>query len=162
MINPEELKKNEFVQNLDEQYLTQIVRIARLKEYEAGTVVFRQGENVPYVYLVLEGKLGLQVKDLGETPVEVSRVSAGEVLAWSPVLGRHAMTATARAVTRCRLAVLDVKDLAELFEKHPRFEGVFLRQIASVLSDRLWDTRRAMVHTISHRPLLACGSEGSD
>jgi CRP-like cAMP-binding protein len=162
MINPEELKQNEFLQNFDERHLNPIIRMARLKEYEPGSVVFRQGENVPYVYLVLSGKLGLQVEDLGDTPVEVSRVGPGELLAWSVVLGRHSMTATGRTVTRCRLAVLDIKELAELFEQEPRFEAVFLRRIASVVSDRLWDTRRGIARAVSHRPLVSACSEGSD
>jgi CRP-like cAMP-binding protein len=162
MINPEELKKSEFLQNLDERHLNAIIRMAHLKEYEPGSVVFRQGENVPFVYLVLSGKLGLQVENLGETAIEVSRVGPGELLAWSVVLGRHSMTATARAVTRCRLAVLDVKDLTALFEKEPRFEAAFVRQIASVVSDRLWDTRRGIARAISHRPLVSAHAEGTD
>jgi CRP-like cAMP-binding protein len=162
MINPEELKQIEFLRKLGEPHLTQIVKIARVMEHEPGSVVFRQGENAPFVYLVLGGKLGLQVEDLGDSAIEVSRVGPGEVLAWSPVLGRLAMTATARALTRCRLAVLDVKELANLFEKDPRFEAAFLRQIAGVLSDRLWDARRGVARAIAHRPFTSLGSEGSD
>jgi CRP-like cAMP-binding protein len=162
MIDPEELQKNEFLRKLDEPHLKQIVRMARLQEHDPETVVFRQGENAPFVYLVLDGKLALQVEDLGETAIEVSRVGPGELLAWSPVLGRHAMTATARAVTRCRLAVIDVKDLMDLFEKDPRFEAGFLRRIVSVVSDRLWATRRGIARAISHRSLLSAESEGSD
>jgi CRP-like cAMP-binding protein len=162
MIDPEELKKNEFLHDLDERHLSQIVRMARLAECEPGSVVFRQGEDVPSVYLVLSGKLGLQVEDVGESAIEVSRVGPGELLAWSSILGRHSMTATARAVTRCRLAVLDVKELTDLFEKDPRFEAGFLRQIASVVSDRLWDTRRGIARAISHRPLLSTTPEQSD
>jgi CRP-like cAMP-binding protein len=162
MINPEELNQIEFLQKLGERHLNQIVRMARLTEHEPGSVIFRQGENVPSVYFVLSGKLGLQVEDLGDTAIEVSRVGPGELLAWSSVLGRHSMTATARAVTRCRLAVLDIKELADLFERDPRFEAAFLRQIASVVSDRLWDTRRGIARAISHRPLLSTGSEGTD
>jgi CRP-like cAMP-binding protein len=162
MINPEELKQIEFLRMLGEPHLTGIVKMARISEYEPGSVVFRQGENAPFVYLVLAGKLGLQVEDLGDTAIEVSRVGPGELLAWSPVLGRLSMTATARAVTRCRLAILDVNELTNLFEKDPRFEAAFLRQIAGVLSDRLWDTRRGIARAIAHRPFGFRQSEGSD
>ena len=94
MIKPEEWKQIEFLNKIGEPHLTQIVRMARPKEYEPGSVIFRQGENAPFVYLVLFGKIGLQLENLGETPIEVSRVGPGELLAWSPVLGRHAMTAS--------------------------------------------------------------------
>jgi CRP-like cAMP-binding protein len=162
MIKPEELKQIEFLNRIGEPHLTQIVRMARLKEHEPGSVIFRQGENAPFVYLVLSGKIGLQLENLGETPIEVSRVGPGELLAWSPVLGRHAMTATARAVSRCRLAILDVNELTAVFQKDPHFEAAFLRQVASVVSDRLWDTRKGIARAISHRPLLSAESEGSD
>ena len=112
--------------------------------------------------MVLSGRVGLEVEEPDGKSVGVSTVGAGELLGWSPVLGRHAMTATARAVTDCRLAILDVEKILDLCERDPHFGFALLRQIASALSKRLWDTRRNLARALTHRPVLGVRMESSD
>jgi CRP-like cAMP-binding protein len=162
MILPEEMNEIEFLRSLGEQHVNRIARLARHKECEKGTVVFRQGQGSPFIYFVLNGEIGLQVEEPGGESVEVSTVGPGGLLGWSPLLGRQAMTATARATTPCQLAVLDVPQLLELCEQDPHFGIAFLRQIALVMSDRLWDMRRNFARALSHRQALAAVPEGSD
>jgi CRP-like cAMP-binding protein len=142
--------------------LNQIAKMAVLKECKEDTVLFSQGQGSPLIYFVLSGKVGLEIEEPGGKSVGVSTLGPGELLGWSPVLGRHAMTATARPLTPCRLAVLEVPQVLELCERDPRFGIAFLRQIALVLSERLWDTRRNLARALSHRPLFAAPQEGSD
>jgi CRP-like cAMP-binding protein len=162
MITPEELAGIEFLRSLSEEHLNQIARMARLKEYEDETVVFRQGEDSPFIYFVLSGKVGLEVEEPDGNSVRVSTIGPGDLLGWSPALERQAMTATGRALTRCRLAVLESPQILDLCERDPRFGVAFLRQIAVVLSQRLWATRRNLARALSHRPLSAAPLEGSD
>jgi CRP-like cAMP-binding protein len=162
MITPEEMKDIEFLHSLGGQHLNQVARMARLQEYEEGAVVFRQGQGSTFIYFVLSGKVALQIEEPGGASVDVSTVGPGELLGWSPVLGRHAMTATARAVTRCRLAVLEVQQVLELCERDPRFGVAFLWHTALALSERLWGTRHNLARALRHQPLLAIAPEGSD
>jgi CRP-like cAMP-binding protein len=162
MIPLEELKEIELLRNLDEPHLQEIAKIARPKECGQGTIVFRQGEDSPHIYFVLGGDVALQVEEFAGNPVVVSTIGRGGLLGWSPVLGRQAMTATARAVSDCRLAVLDVAQVLALCEQDPRFGMAFLRQIALVVSERLWGTRRNLARALSHRPLLGATPQGSD
>jgi CRP-like cAMP-binding protein len=162
MITPEEMKDIDFLRNLGEPYLNQVARMANLKEYAEETVIFRQGQDSPFIYLVLSGKVGLRVEEPDGGSVEVLRVGPGDLLGWSPVLGRHAMTATAHATTRCQVAVLDVSQILELCESDPRFATAFLRRIALVLSERLRGTRLSLARALTHRPTLAASPEGSD
>jgi CRP-like cAMP-binding protein len=156
------MKAIKCLQNLDEQHLNEIAMMARLQECKPETVVFDQGQGSPFIYLVLSGKVGLEVEEPDGKSVPVSTIGPGELVGWSPVLGRHAMTATARAVTACRLAVLDVREILDLCERDPHFGVAFLRQIALVLSERLWDTRRNLARALCHRPLLAASMESSE
>jgi len=152
MILPEEMKDIEFLRELGGQYLNQIAMMAQLKECEAETILFRQGESSPFIYIVLSGNVALRLEESAEKSVETSTVGPGELLGWSPVLGRPAMTATAQAATRCRLAVLDVNRIIALCESDPRFGVAFLRQIALVMSDRLLSARLNLVRALSNRP----------
>jgi len=162
MITPDELKEFVFFRNLSDQHRAQIAKMARAKDCEADAVVFRQGQDSSEIYFVLGGEIGLHVEEPSGASDEVVRLGRGEFLGWSPVLGRHAMTATARAVSRARLAILNVNEVVELCEKDPHFGLAFMREIASTMSDRFWTARRNLAHALSHRPLYAGRLEGSD
>jgi CRP-like cAMP-binding protein len=144
MILPEELHGIKVLRTLGEAHVNHIARLARLEEAAQGSVLFRQGESSPVVYFVLSGTVALEVEEPEEEAVDVSTVGPGELLGWSPVLGRPTMTATARAATRCRLAALDVHRVLGLAEREPEFGMAFLRLVGLVLAERLDTARRCL------------------
>jgi CRP-like cAMP-binding protein len=156
---PEELDTIPFFQELGGPYAEQLGRLARLKEHPAGAVIFRQGQDAPFVSFVLAGEVGLDVPVSSHEVAEVHRVGPGEILGWSPMLGMRAMTATARAATPVRLAILDVDQVVSLCERDPVFGTAFHRQVALVLSARLDDTRRRLSRHLTRRPIPAEGSD---
>lgn len=162
MILQEELEKIEFVRNLGERHLAEIALVAQLREFPEGTIVFHEGQDSPSIYFVLSGQIALEVKEIDGKSVEVFTANPGELVGWSPVLGRTAMTATARAKTQCRLAVFDVSKILQLCETYPRFGLAFLRQIGLALSDRLWATRHRLASVLGNRGPMGSIIEGSD
>ena len=141
MVPIDELEELAFCQDLAPEHLHLIARVARLEEHPPSTVLFREGHESPYVYLLLQGEVGLEIELFGEGPVSVQAVEGGELLGWSPVLGLGPMTATARTLTRCRLAVLDATHLRALSRQDPVFAAEFLRRTAAALAQRLHATR---------------------
>lgn len=162
MIPQEELETIGFLCNLGEQHLSRIAMAAQLKEYPPGTIVFDEGENSSSIYFVLSGEIALSVKESDGHSVEVYTAQPGDLIGWSPVLGRHSMTATAQTKTRSRLAVLDVAQILEMCQTYPRFGLAFLREIGLTLSDRLQATRRRLAGALRKSTPLASMVEGSD
>jgi CRP-like cAMP-binding protein len=157
-----EIEEIEFLRNLGEPHLKMLARMAQLKENEEGSVLFREGEASPFIYLVLKGQVNLEIEEPGGGAVGVYAAGPGDLVGWSPLLGRRAMTATARATTRSRLAALDVAKVLELCEQNPLFGVAFLRQIALVLSDRLSSTRRCLGRPATTRGPLGVAPGYSD
>src|SRR5262249_17551940 len=91
MIAPEVLER---VRNLGGTHLNQLATMAELKEYPAGAEIFRQREDSPYFYFVLDGEVALDIQVSDREAVEIHRAGPGEFFGWSPALGRHAMTGT--------------------------------------------------------------------
>jgi len=162
MILQEELERIPFLRNLGERHIAHVASLAQLQECSEGTVVFREGQDSSNIFFVLSGQISLGVKESNKECVEVYIANPGELLGWSPVLGRHAMTATARAKTRSRLAVIDIKKIHEMCETYPRFGLAFLREIGVTLSDRLWATRRQLARSVAHGTPIGSVVEGSD
>jgi CRP-like cAMP-binding protein len=162
MVPQEELEKVEFLRNLGQQPLGRLALLAQLKECTAGTVLFREGEDSANIYFLLSGQITLAAKGSDGAAAEVHAARPGELLGWSPVLGRHAMTGTARAATATRLAAFRLKDITELGETYPRFGIAFFREVARTLSDRLWATRHRLASVVGNGAPPLAEVEGSD
>jgi CRP-like cAMP-binding protein len=152
MIAPEELDRVGFLRHLGGPHLNQLAAMAEPREYPAGAEIFRQGEDSPYLYFVLNGEVALDVRVSGREPVEVHRAGSGEFFGWSPVLDRHAMTATGRATAPTRMALFEIARVLELCERDPAFGMGFFRQVARVLASRLDETRQRLSHHLPRWP----------
>jgi CRP-like cAMP-binding protein len=161
MILPKEMESVVFLKNLGEPHLNRVATLAKLLECPEGTLLFQEGVDSDHLYFVLRGTVSLEVEEPDVGPVQVFTARPGDLLGWSPVLGRHSMTATGRAITRCRLAALDAREVEALCERDPLFAAAFLRQTASVISHRLWATRRLLARALGRRP-VGVAAEGSD
>lgn len=163
MVLLEEMECVGFLRNIREPYLNEIATMARLKECAEGEILFRECEKSPYFYFLLSGEISLEIEHATGDPIDIYTAGPGELLGWSPVLGRPAMSATARASTRCRLAVLEVSRVLALCEQDPSFGMAFLKQVGRFLSDRLNSTHRCLAFARIQRPTpFALSHEGSD
>jgi CRP-like cAMP-binding protein len=164
MVLPQELEKADFALELSEPHQRQLAALASLRECPAGTLLFKEDEDWPFIYCILRGCVSLQVREPYGEPIEIDQVGPGELLGWSPVFGRHAMTASAHAVTPCRLLAFDAKQVVDLCERDPQFALAFLRRVGLHVSARLRKTRRALAlaRTLSQNSPYAIRHEGSD
>jgi CRP-like cAMP-binding protein len=135
------LAEIDFLRGLAPDYLHHIARLGRLQEYDAGAVLFREGEACASVFLVTQGEVSLEIEVPGRGSRPIRTAGPGELVGWSPVIGLGAMTATAQAVSRCRLIALDASSLLALCRHHPDFGMEFIRRTAVVLARRLHETR---------------------
>jgi CRP-like cAMP-binding protein len=157
-----ELKRVRFFKDLGDHHLSHVAEMAQLKDFPEGVILFREGEESPFIYFVLSGKVHLEVKVADGSSIGVYAAGPGELVGWSPVLGRRGMTATARAGTPCRLAAVPVDHVLALCDQDPLFAVAFLRQISLVLSERLGNTRRRVGQPSAARAPLGVTAESSD
>jgi CRP-like cAMP-binding protein len=160
----EELVEVKTLRGLGEAHLQKLAAIALPREFPAGAVLFREADNATCIFILLSGEVSLEVNMRDRGPTVIYAAGPGELVGWSPVLGRHAMTATARVTTPCRLAVLEVAQVNELIQKDLQFGVAFLRQLALIVSDRLGATRHCLASVRGHfeSPRFGVLREGSD
>ena len=137
MIPLKDLQSNRFLQGFPPKYVRQLRSIARMQEFPLATVLFRQGTEWPFVYLVLSGNVKLEVNVPGRGILPVQEVGPGELVGWSPVLGLGLMTATARTRSKCRLAEMEASKLLAMAETELKFGVEFFRRTAAALAERL-------------------------
>src|SRR6516165_5124058 len=104
---PDVLRAIRFLEGITEDELRQIASVAHLAEYPAGKTLFREGERLSCIFLVVEGSVALELPVPGRGYQRLHTVGCGELLGWSPLLRQQPMTATARALAPTRVICLD-------------------------------------------------------
>jgi CRP-like cAMP-binding protein len=122
-------------------YRQRLAAMAEPRECPADDCIFRAGQTERKVYLVVEGEAVLEIQVPSVGVVRVHHVGPGDLLGWSPVLGHGPMTATARALTPCRLVAFDAEKIRTLAEHDTCFGMEFFRAMSIALAERLRATR---------------------
>lgn len=129
-------------QTFTPQETAAICKAGRLRECEAGELLFNRGEHGDAMFVV----------DQGEVELLFVEGDAGKVLREGEIFGelafitgQHLRTATARTLTPCRFWVVDQTAVDRLFEEQPRLLLNLLRRTCGYLLDsesRLIDSLR--------------------
>jgi CRP-like cAMP-binding protein len=134
------IKAHDFFKGIDERRLSELTAMGRLLEFPAGAKVFEEFERAKDVYFVVDGQISLALCDASSCR-QITVVGKGDLLGWSPLIGRLRLFDTAQTVTAVRALVFDGKELMEFCEKNPEFGFEMMRRVARVLADRLSATR---------------------
>jgi CRP/FNR family transcriptional regulator, cyclic AMP receptor protein len=146
-----------FLEGLAPEHLRQLASAAELKEFPAGCVVFHEGQSCPWVYVIRQGAVGLEVEAPGPVAVPFQTLGPGELLGWSPLLGPGPMTATARARDRCRLLAINVPKVEALCARDPVFGVELMRRVGRTVARRLHATRLQLLRASQPDPGPAAG-----
>ncbi len=142
---------------LKQEHFTALAQIACLRQVKAGEVLFREGEPQDYLYVVLEGRIGLEIHVPGRGNVRLMTVEPEEVLGWSSVIpAARRRTATAVAVLSSRLVALDAPALLRLCEEDPTLGYLVMRRLANVVAQRLLITRLQLLDIYAHPAEEGC------
>jgi CRP-like cAMP-binding protein len=159
----ETLRGVRFFEGIPEREQQRIAALGRLEEYEPEDVIFREGQRRGSVFVVVDGSVTLDIRVPDHGGRWFQTVRTGGLLGWSPVLGQPPLTATARALTTCRLVALDVAGLLALCASEPTFGFLFMRRIAQAIAERLNATREQLLEAYGeYLPNVAGIHEGAD
>jgi voltage-gated potassium channel len=107
--------------------IADIMRLLRAQQAEAGTIIARRGDTAHSMYFVVAGEVEIEFKH------QRVHLGAGHFFGEVAALRRARRSATATAVTRTSLLVLDAHDLHALMEREPRIA----RRIREMVRSRL-------------------------
>jgi voltage-gated potassium channel len=94
--------------------IADIMRLLRAQQVEAGAVIARRGDPAHSMYFVAAGEVEIELKH------DRVRLGAGHFFGEVAALRRARRSATATAITRTSLLVLDAQDLHALMDREPR------------------------------------------
>jgi len=121
--------------SLSNDFVKEIMKIAESGSFQAGDMLFQEGDPADWLYILLKGRVKLSFGQTGQVVYVVS--NAGEAFGWSSLVGRPGYSASAECVTATRLLKFDKQKIQAIIEKDPANGLVFFKNLAAILGNRL-------------------------
>lgn len=133
-------RQTELFAGLSERDAADLVALAEPISLDAGDVLFGLGDEAANLYLIEDGIIVLTMPmQVGgrEEAVRIDERSAGQTLGWSSLIAPHRFTLNASAPVASRLLAFPRSKLVEHFEARPVVGYAVLRNVASIVGQRL-------------------------
>jgi CRP/FNR family transcriptional regulator, cyclic AMP receptor protein len=148
-----ELRSSRFFREFDSEQLNKLAEICSEVEFPARQTVFEEYAPAKDVYVILSGKISLAICDQKKSCRQIASLGAGELMGWSPLVGRSRLYDTARTLTPVKALKVDGAALMRFCETNPTFGFKFMHRAACTLAERLSGTRLQLLELCStHLP----------
>lgn len=152
MITPQMFADSPLFDALTDDQLALFVPLAEEVAVPAGKALFRSGETASHLYILLSGKVSVQVHPTALThPLTIVSLStAGQLVGWSGFMPPNYYTADAVCQTDSRLLAFEGAAFNRVLEQNPAVGLVVMRRIAEVISQRLRMTQSIVLKSLYH------------
>jgi CRP/FNR family transcriptional regulator, cyclic AMP receptor protein len=135
------LREQPFFCGLEDRHIELITGCAKNVHFEAGQVIFREGDRAEHFYLVREGLVSVQfvIPHRGLTTVQT--VGEGEILGWSWLFPPYRWHFDARTQQATRALAFDGECLRKKCEEDHDLGYEVFRRFMYVMVERMESTR---------------------
>lgn len=135
------VSQHPFLRWLQESHLKIIEECTIPAEFQAGQFLFRQNQEACFFYLILGGRVDVELFSAQGGPVVLQRLHGGDVLGWSWLVPPHHWRMDARAVENTSALALDAKKLRERMEQDHDLGYELTKRFLLVVTQRLESAR---------------------
>jgi CRP/FNR family transcriptional regulator, cyclic AMP receptor protein len=121
--------------------IAEIAGCARNEHILAGEYLFREGGKAEHFYVIMHGRVSLELFSPGSGPHVVESAGPGEVLDWPWLIPPYQWFFDARAIEPTSVVSLDSGCLRGKSEADPKLGYDLIQRVAQVMSHRLQATR---------------------
>ena len=154
------LHESPFFEGMEREHLEHFARHARKKTFEPRAHVIKQGEPATAFYMLDRGKIELSFAKPGADAVAPNEESGPEMdgqtlphivghrgypVGWASIVEPHRYRATATALERTEMLVLDRELFEEYAKERPDFGLAFMRRVLWLIGNHLRMTRTRLV-----------------
>jgi CRP-like cAMP-binding protein len=137
-----ELRKIPWFHELKPEHVRQIAEISSLRHFKAGEVFFHEGDKQDFFYIVLSGRVGLDMFVPHRGKIRFYTCEEWDNFGWSAVTPAvHTRTAGAVGVMDGIVIATDTVKLQALCDRDHDFGYLFMRRMSNVIASRLLVTR---------------------
>jgi len=146
------LAEHPFLKGMKKEHLTLITGCASNVKFDAGTYVFKEGQDANQFYIVRQGAITIEVFSPSHGPLVVSTVGEGEVMGWSWLVPPYRWHFDGKATELVRVIALDGKCLRGKCEKDHDLGYELLKRFSEMMSHRLDAARMQLIDLYDDMP----------
>lgn len=138
-------------QELKPELFDKIASISELFQAEPGQELFREGDKEDFMYIVLEGRVAIEMFIPGRGRIRIFTAEPMDIIGWSsvtPVVRQR--TASARVILPSGLIKIDTPKLLIMCEEDHDLGYTVMRRLANVVASRLLTTRLQLLDMFAH------------
>ncbi len=141
----ETLRHVDLFAGLDDAGLSAIAAIAREQQVAAGTVIFEEGAEGDSLFILPEGRVGIELKLFNNTVTEqIYQARDHEVFGEVALIDGHKRSARTRALDNLNLVVIERARLLELMNANHALGYLVMTNLSRVVARKLRDTNIAL------------------
>ena len=114
MPTAQELKRIYFCRSLTDEMLEQIAPLVQQATFEKDAVIFEQGDRADFLYMLVKGKVLLNMEASATVCVTVMSSEPAECFGWSSILGGSYYSASAVSTEEVTVWIISARDLMVL------------------------------------------------
>lgn len=144
------LAHHPFLDGLQPNHLDKLAMLACEISFEPDQVIFREGDPSSLFYLILSGRVAIEVAMPGRF-LTIQTIGGGEELGWSSLLDQVNKQFRARCVEPVCALAFDGPRLTAEFENDHEFGYMLLRKVLATVAERLRATRLQMLDVYARK-----------
>jgi CRP-like cAMP-binding protein len=144
----EVLQDHPFLTGMTEENLRVLASMAGEMSFRRDELIFRQHDESSLFYLLLEGRVALEVALPGRT-LRIQTVGPGEELGWSSMLTPMKKQFQARSLDSVRALAFDGARLRAACDANCALGYDLMRRVLGVVAERLQNTRLQLIDMYS-------------
>jgi CRP-like cAMP-binding protein len=139
------IAEHPFFSELDSRHTALLLGCASNVRFNAGTYLFRDGEEANHFYLVRHGRIALEIAAPQRKPIIVDTIEEGDILGWSWLVPPYHWRFSAKAVETTIAIALDGTCLRTKCEEDHDLGYELLKRFSLVIARRLDHTRMQLL-----------------
>ena len=134
------LREHPFLEGFGLEHIDKLAAMASEVRFGRGELIFREGDESSFFYLLLSGKVSLETTAPGRA-LRIVTLGPGEELGWSSVTAHHSKQFQARSLQETEALAFDGVRLQHACEEDCRFGYTLMNAMLRVVAHRLQSTR---------------------
>ena len=123
-------------ENLNTEQSSMLMSVFEKFSCSPGTVIFEQGDQARYLYLILKGKAIISYKPYDGPRIVISRLKDGDVFGWTAVVGGSKYSSSVVSETDLESIRIRREFLQNLLAKNPETGKIIIDRLALNFSPR--------------------------
>jgi CRP-like cAMP-binding protein len=132
---------HKFFKDMKPEYLQFVAGCATNTSFNAGDMVFREGDAADTFYIIRHGVVAIEAHEPKKGTVRIQTVVEDDVLGWSWLFPPYRWHYDARALTVVRATAFDGKCLRDKCETDHNLGYELMKRFAGIMMERLQATR---------------------